>query len=333
MAAQFDRLFALTENPFRPIKKIGKGNPGTMNNLDQQPLQIHKVPELRRLFVETAGQFRDCIRRFEEAMEENGYSRDESQDTQQSLSFVIRGPSGAGKTTLANYLASVAAEYKLPNPKTWTTVDYLSVDSFPQLQTQRERIDAVLKALKDRVGDDNYGCVILDNLETDDDEYIQTALKGIVQTRIVIAFLIAKGASAFGRRASFAAFGYPEFGLEFLNEDQALAFVAARLETFRCAAAPAWIKQQKWVTFPFSPVEIKRAVVFNLFGDGKVQAARSSTSIRNLNVILAKALRMEQQRRINDGADIRTLALDRVESYVMDLLGHLEKLWDRRTAA
>jgi hypothetical protein len=327
MSAQFDRLFGLTENPFRPVRRIGNAAPGAMNELDKRPLQVHRVPALKKLYVGTAGKFEEFVQSLEEEMETNGYSKQQPEEAQGSLTFVVRGPSGAGKTTLANYLTMTVSSYQLPAPKRWEIVDYLSVTEFAQLATQRERVVSILKAFTDKVTDNNYGCVIIDNLEAGDEDYIQAKLGELAQSRTVIAFLIARGNSDFGKKASFSA---PTFGLDWLNQEEAVTFVETRLNAFRAQPPPAWVAQPQWTTFPFKNEDIRKAVILNFFKENpNDESAPSTTSIRNLNTVLARSLWLEGKRRANDGVDVRTLQPSGIGPYAMDLIGHISELWLR----
>lgn len=284
------------------------------------------------MFIETAGRFREHIVSFDNLMQNAGYSREQPSTGGQSLTFIIRGPWGSGKTTLASYLAARAKEYRLPAVNTWTTIDVEAIDDPTlDLDTTRGRIDATLRQLSG-VTSGNFATVLFDDLDQDD-EYLNPRLRRLQRSRNVIGFLIVKDNSRFWEKSELKALNDPQFELGYLGESEAVEFVKGRIKEFRCKdGSLSWANEPTLDAYPFIEREIRSAVYWNMIDNGARRGAtRAEIAIRNLNMVLAKVLNLEKERRVRSNLDLRSMTSPQVASILLELENDLRAIYKRVT--
>jgi hypothetical protein len=211
-------------------------------------------------------------------------------------------------------------------------VDSNAVKDFFKKTSQQEKITSLLTTFGEKVPEGTYGCIILDNLQSDDDLLVQPWLDGLENTRVAISFLVAQDNSHFWERAELQASPLPTYSLDYLDDRQAVEFVSGRLTRFRCKANVPWLLKEEFKLFPFKETEISNAVYFNLLTGGYTRMGNSKASIRNLNTVLAGALDQELSSRQHN-IDVRKMTPDEVKGLFMDLNGHLRTIWNRPRAA
>jgi hypothetical protein len=265
-------------------------------------------------------------------MRDAGYSRDQPSGGGQSLTFIIRGPWGSGKSTLGCYLAARTKEYRLPSANTWTTVDIESIDDLAEdLDTTRKRIDATLAQISNvTVG--NFATAIFDELDADD-EYLNRKLRNLQRNRIVIAFLIAKDKSQFWEKSELKALDNPELGLGYVSEAEAVEFVKCRIREFRCRdGSLSWGNDPQLDVYPFVESEIRSAVHWNMINnDAQLAGKPSGIAVRNLSMVFAKVLNREKELRARKNLDVRALTSAEVASCALSLDQNLRALYNRFT--
>jgi hypothetical protein len=332
----YDTIFALRDNPFSPEPEALCPEPGSQevpewgatSKVSSSPLRIHRASMLEKLFVKEAGPIEQYINLFHKEMEKRKFSKVQARAPQVSLRFLISGPVGSGKTTLANYLASQLKQYLLPSGKAWKVVDYRDVARSETMDSAK-RIEEIVQQCETKVTEGNYGCLILDDLEAADESRVANRLDALTRDRGIVAFLIARANSTFGQSAVARTSHSAEFALALLEQVEAIKFVERRLNWAReeVKNPPPWIEKE-CPLFPFDQDSIETGVKLGVLGTKTDKKARPA--IRDLGMLLAQALEEEAEKRGRAGdPGIRAIKRADLNGRMINILKYVVELTER----
>ena len=325
MPPSYIQAFALEDNPFAPTRPLPKvGNAAVMTNLDRKPLPIDVEPELKQLYCADAGPFCEHLKTFEETIEESGYDPSTGARGMNSFVFLIQGPQGTGKSTLANLLVHTLKQCTIAEQKDWCVerpwapnVEFLSPEK------QSDSIDACAEVLVKKTGPGDYCCVILDNMRADCIASALTLFDKIAADRFIFLFLTSSDLAVLDRPQQNDRHDIIVLATSALTPEQAVSFLRHRVCLYRRAGVTDLTGYEM---FPFTESDLRNAVRYRaLEGTGII-------TLRQLGVILAERLRITR-RSLAPTFDIGNIAMNEIGQYIVSLLPAIPVIIKRVTVA
>jgi hypothetical protein len=281
------KAFAFSDNPFDPSQPLrGMANADRMQDLARSPLPVHQEPKLEELFCPAAGAFAEYLMVFVQRAALAGYRPGIPLTAKRSLLFLIKGPRGTGKTTLANVM--VERLQRGQPPGSWLCLELdESGEGFESPAEQRTALDA----LRARVKGDNpaYCCVLLDDLFK---ENVLHALRFYAECRkgrgLVLILLTSDLALIRQKNWDDYKVKFEIFTTQELTPDQAVEFVKWRVQCFRQQVPP---NLAAFSLFPFEEQDLREHIRPLEAADPAAQRPRDgSIPLRQLGSTLDRAL-------------------------------------------
>ena len=298
-------LFGLNDNPFAPARLGEKGiERKYADNLVTRPLRLDGEPRLMELYVPDAGPFGEHLEEFESLLDEYGYSPMARELGNQSLALMIAGPTGTGKSTLANRMLAHAFAC-LPESRT------VDANRFSGGITDiAELRDLILDSASAR-GQDEFFPVFVTEVCEPALRVLEEVYNALLETHLVLMVLESESREFVEeRKHETSKIGIVPFDTCFLTAPCAEAYVAQRLEQFRDTEVKALFATQK--LFPFRDEDVAAVGPQNVNGD------RGSLGIREFNFMLSKALRTAAKAAPSE-FDIRGLDPEQLREHTIDL--------------
>ncbi len=313
----YPAAFGLLDNPFNPQEFDGVS--GTMlDGLFEIPLAIDEEPRLEPLFVAAAGPFQRHVDTFKNTLRAEGYRSGENPSrTHKSFVFRVFGPKGSGKSTMTNKM-----------------VGWLKGCFTEEQMAQRElrvvkcsvspaQVDSALKGIRDETADHNGGwcCLVLEDVNLDTEELLHDLYDELRNGGVaVVMFEILHSAEALRRIMPDARVGLRDLRTTGLSRDQARAFLAERIRTFRDDTVAMRLNPHL-ATYPFDPDQV-----------GEVVGHDAALTLRTLNRVLHQALIRELERRTL-ADDIARLSDAELRSHLIDIVAVYDELFALEDAA
>ncbi len=275
----YEEVFGIRDNPFCPNKPYEGVSPFLMAKLSSLPLQIHKAPRLKDLFSEDAGPFRDAIQDFQSLLQ--GYGYDPPGVGTESFVFLIRGPQGTGKTTLALWMVDWLASC-LPPPGRWKIYDDWIHKDFVSAEAQASAFLALRDRILQETSETDYICVLLDNLLGGAEQQALNLYGDLFEKRVVAIFLITSDHVLLNKNWDNARFSpHAIYQTEDLSADNAVHYIRDRMKVFRAHGgnSPADL------LYPFREDDIRSSLETGADETGRI------VTLRQLNITLCNALR------------------------------------------
>jgi hypothetical protein len=320
MNYNYDKAFALRDNPFRPRKALkGVKNISAMKDLDSLPLRVHKEPKLLALYCKKAGPFKSLLDQFKERIEQDGYCAKPPSIGINPIIFLIEGPQGTGKTTLAN-----AMIYRIqkcsPNNIKWRVIDPWPDKEF---LSNNEQIAEIVK-LNDKLGAEEIiegenWCILIDGLIAGAETKALEMYRELCQDRTVFLFLLTADPKIRKDYSFNSRYQLNPLITRQLTPDDAVAFTKCRINFYREKSKLPFLGNNS--LFPFDSDDIRDAVKSGAIKgneEGKI-------TIRVLGVVLSKCINYRMKELSND-FDIYTLVDDDIAGNIIHLADYYKKV-------
>lgn len=298
--------FGLTDNPFAPVSwKVG--TPGLADNLVTRPLRVDLDAGLRKLYVPQAGPFEAHTEDFIARLEEVGYSKGQQLTGKQSLAILIAGPTGTGKSTLANVML---AEALACVPKVHTITPR-------RFSGAHEDDGALLKDILDASREGQRGdlfIAVVSELTPPGLAVIEVAYDSLLENGRIVLLIMESESPAFieDRLHERARIDIQPYDTCYLTGASAEAYVAKRLSVFRDDVYDKLLGSRS--LFPFRDQDVAAVGPDATNGDTN----QGSFGLRELNKLLSGALR-RTARALPPGHDIKCLEPSLLPDYTIDL--------------
>jgi hypothetical protein len=279
----YEQAFGLRDNPFCPVKPLlGMTKPNLISNLSAEPLRVHEEPLLMTLHYEGLG--RQSLVQFKEMASEAGYAPP-AIGTQSFLSIIL-GPQGTGKTTLANVLVHHLKQCTPGAPGVWRVYE-------PWANKQPDQSDGQIKDIADLPGkilgettDQDYCCVLIDNLQSGAEQAAFNLYGTLFQRRIAFVFLVSSDPLLLKKKWDNVRYGPILCRTSEFQADNAIGYIQHRINIYR---VPGVQIPSGPDIFPFDSQEIANSLTKKTFGPrGEIQGI---VTVRQLNNTLCWALR------------------------------------------
>jgi len=285
MAYDYEKAFALTDNPFSPIQPLpGLNMLAVQNALDSNPLLIETEPALEKLFSPNAGPFGTYLENFKRFARREGYHDAPPRAGIKSHIVSIWGYEGTGKSTLAQVFIKWL---KTCTPRTgkWFIHEEWSRLKLTEVQRQLDRIDEEHRAIVAAATANSHVCIVADNLISGVLERILELYDQLTRDRIVFLFLISSDRQLYPQLSGQSKRSINPFRMRALSEEDAVAFIKHRINEFRVPREnrPPWLEDDS--LFPFNEDDIRSA-----FARGIFYQDADTVALRDFSVMVNKML-------------------------------------------
>src|SRR6266705_2541469 len=242
MADDFEKAFALRDNPFGPILPLGLNNIALQDSLETKPLLIHSEPVLNYLFSCDAGPFWTYLDNFKTYARKLGFRDVPPRAGFKSSLFSIYGFEGTGKSTFAQAVITWL-EKCTPAGGRWHVRDEWSFVKEKDVETQLKRIANEQGALVKVAGKNSYCCIVADNLVAGTLDRALRMYDELTFDRVVFMFLISSDRELYPRLSGDGKRPITPFRMRALSANDAVDFVKDRIAIFRVPEKqrPAWL--------------------------------------------------------------------------------------------
>ncbi|HWW86022.1 MAG TPA: hypothetical protein VNZ26_20640 [Vicinamibacterales bacterium] len=300
MPSEFSKAFALSDNPFSPVRKLaGLVRLAAQDGLERRPLMLNAESALIPLFSENAGPFGKHLQTFRRRLKQHGYSDNPPSVGVQSHVFTIYGIEGTGKTTLAQAMIRWLKRCK-PDAGNWHVRDELSWRKGRLAAQEIADIEGEYQYIKSDSQPNTYCCIVLDNLVQEMEQRAFELYDELARDRVVFLFLLSNDDRLV---PSFSGKGKQQvepFWMPPLSADSAVAFVKERVSRFRTdpQSSPPWLGQH--ALFPFAEDDIRSA-----FSSGSIltRVGANTVAIRDF-AVMANRMLAKRLEALDDDFDI-----------------------------
>jgi hypothetical protein len=284
----YSQAFALNDNPFSPTKRLENvplDNAPLMTALVSQPLRIHKERALLELYCREAGPYGQLLQHFKNELNLEGFDDNPPSVGNFSYIFLIRGPQGTGKTSLANVMIDYVKRCTPAGEAPWQVYDEWPNHEFNDANEQI----GMLQSLKAKIINDApaRSCILVDNLIKGAETATFQIWDQLRSQRMVFFFLVTSDLDLIKQPLDNSKFDIKDFSTRALLPDEAVAFVRHRLHYYR-PKAPSSLANHP--LFPFDEYDIREKVA----PKAALNAAtidNSMITLRQFGQTLNKALR------------------------------------------
>jgi hypothetical protein len=252
----FLAAFGLSDNPFNPSEFNGV-EARLLDTLSSVPLALDEAPELRDLFIETAGPFRENLERYDVLLRSNGYhGQPDPGFGKKSLLIRVVGKSGTGKTTLSNEMIRRLKQCAKNHGDVGL---YREEGPYSSSDVARDRIKALCGPV--RQGKHPLSCIVLDDIPfaswtAAEELYME------LRKQFQVALILVLSDVDFLRKPLPPAskLRWSDFRTTNLTAHQAISLMASRVALFRPDHLHTHLAEAGLETFPFDADDIAKNV-------------------------------------------------------------------------
>jgi hypothetical protein len=308
----WEDLFGLRESPFDPgaLPKPGSENL-VLSELVTRPLLLHESPALRQLYCPKAGPFAEHEHKFQVRMRLSGYAPGQQSDPKRSQIFVVAGPEGTGKTTLASAMIEWLCQWT-PPAGNWH-IPAWPLRTFNSTASQMERLTAIGQELNELEAGGGYCCLFIDDFLPGTELQALNLFDVLTQEQKKTALMFmtpANGQSIEHLRNSRHNIIF--FDLKEMNADQAVEFARQRIRDYR---AKSFTCEAGFPLYPFCEEGIRESVQT----PGQVNSG--NVTLRLLSKAMHESLVKQAEKLLgnNTNYSVGSLACTEIERDLIDL--------------